>query len=1196
VLENISRIASSNNRNGSGNIQIQTRDLNVLSGSSISTTASGSGSSGSLTIEAAESVTLLGSELSEFNGDTDLTVSSLSTTNQGVGRPGNLTINTRRLSVRDGASITATSGSASTQNQLMTTNPPGSSSPTTELTINALESVGIAGVANTSDGPLPANIATSTFNSNNAGNLTINTNNFTIGDNNFVNSGTFRSGRAGNLTINAQTIRSNGGSITSTTNGSGDAGRIALQAQDAIVLTGDSSVSTGVFRTLMPNNSQPSGGNILVRGRSLLLDEDSSISAESIGRGQAGAIELSTRDSITLRGGSSVSVSASGRAQGAGSIQMRTNNLSLSNLSVIRALTGSGLDGGEGQGNAGNISVSAQTIRITNGSRIETTSSASRGNAGNITIRANDLEVSGFFRRGSEFALNSAISAGVRQNTTNTRGGTITVNTNRLRLLNGGRIDTDVISGAGRAGNVIVRATDTIEISGVGARPNNPSGLSSAVQTGANGTGGSIQVGTRRLNLSDRAEISTSTFARGNAGNIRINAERVNLFNNSFIQTQVGPRAEGDSGAITISAQRLLVRENSQIGANVLGRGNAGSVTVRAGEIELIDVPDPVDADTGISATVLSGAAGNAGDVVVEADRLTIRSGAVIGSEFGGERGGGGNVRVLIRDDLQILGGGRRSDGESIVGGISTGTFSKGDAGDIFVQSSNIFLQGGYIISSVFTGGQGRAGDVEIQTNNLTLLDGAGVRAGVNRSRRVPPNNVLVPAGRGQGGNIRINAANSILVSGFDSDGLSSSIGAATERGARGNAGNITLTTGDLILDNGGLIAARTLNNSNAGSITVNANNLFAINGGQILTSTTGSGAAGSIRLDVAEAIQLSGTDPNFAERLQRTRRFLSRPANQNDRPSDIIANPDPSSGLFANTTPGSSGNGGSIFVNGRSLTLQNGSRIAVDSQGRGQGGDLAVRVNTAVLNNRSQISAETASADGGDIGFNARDVLVLRNGSSISTTAGTTGAGGNGGNININTGFLVAAPNESSTIRANAFTGRGGNVQIDAQGVFGILSSDRPLPGISTITASSERGVQGQIEINTPTVDPSQGLTELPVDLADVSNQINRSCTIDSADNQLGQFTVSGRGSLPASPVETLTGETVITQLATLEEESSQSTSIQSSQSPAEHQRLVEAQGWVRGADGTISLFAAVPASSAIAPANCLTHQQNNL
>ena len=62
-----------------------------------------------------------------------------------------------------------------------------------------------------------------------------------------------------------------------------------------------------------------------------------------------------------------------------------------------------------------------------------------------------------------------------------------------------------------------------------------------------------------------------------------------------------------------------------------------------------------------------------------------------------------------------------------------------------------------------------------------------------------------------------------------------------------------------------------------------------------------------------------------------------------------------------------------------------------------------------------------------------------------------------------------------------NAFKGNGGNVNIDTSGVFGLAESNSPTEATSDITASSELGLEGTVEIDTPEVDPSRGLVELP-------------------------------------------------------------------------------------------------------------------
>ncbi|MBD2527666.1 S-layer family protein [Nostoc sp. FACHB-133] len=109
-----------------------------------------------------------------------------------------------------------------------------------------------------------------------------------------------------------------------------------------------------------------------------------------------------------------------------------------------------------------------------------------------------------------------------------------------------------------------------------------------------------------------------------------------------------------------------------------------------------------------------------------------------------------------------------------------------------------------------------------------------------------------------------------------------------------------------------------------------------------------------------------------------------------------------------------------------------------------------------------------------------------------------TTNATGNstGGNITIDTNNLVAVPKENSDISANAENSFGGRVIINASGIFGTQFRLEPTPS-SDITASSARGSEfnGVVQLNTPDVNPSQGLTALPTNIIDTSQLIANSC-----------------------------------------------------------------------------------------------------
>jgi large exoprotein involved in heme utilization and adhesion len=129
-----------------------------------------------------------------------------------------------------------------------------------------------------------------------------------------------------------------------------------------------------------------------------------------------------------------------------------------------------------------------------------------------------------------------------------------------------------------------------------------------------------------------------------------------------------------------------------------------------------------------------------------------------------------------------------------------------------------------------------------------------------------------------------------------------------------------------------------------------------------------------------------------------------------------------------------------------RRVTIRDGAKISVNSDGTGNAGNITLRAGNLTLDNKASISAQTASSQGGNINLNLGEVLLLRRGSQISATAGTAGAGGDGGNITIDAprGFIVAVPGENSDITANAFSGQGGNVTIRAAGIFNIAPLSR--------------------------------------------------------------------------------------------------------------------------------------------------------
>ena len=201
------------------------------------------------------------------------------------------------------------------------------------------------------------------------------------------------------------------------------------------------------------------------------------------------------------------------------------------------------------------------------------------------------------------------------------------------------------------------------------------------------------------------------------------------------------------------------------------------------------------------------------------------------------------------------------------------------------------------------------------------------------------------------------------------------------------------------------------------------------------------------------------------------------------------------------------------MTINTPFLSVKDGAQVTVRNDGTGNAGTLTLNANATYVNSGGGITASTQQGSGGNINLNLRDSLLLRQGSRLSAEAGGSG---DGGNIVLNVPVLVAL--ENSDIIANAVRGTGGNIQINTQGILGTEFRNQLTPE-SDITASSQFGVSGTVEITNLQVDPSSGITALPEEVADSSEQISAAC----ATSQANQFIATGRGGLPSDPTRRL-------------------------------------------------------------------------
>ena len=237
---------------------------------------------------------------------------------------------------------------------------------------------------------------------------------------------------------------------------------------------------------------------------------------------------------------------------------------------------------------------------------------------------------------------------------------------------------------------------------------------------------------------------------------------------------------------------------------------------------------------------------------------------------------------------------------------------------------------------------------------------------------------------------------------------------------------------------------------------------------------------------------------------------------------------------------------------------------MTVRNDEAGQGGFLNINANSIFLDSNGKITASTQSGGGGDIDLQIKDALILRNQSLISAEAGGIG---NGGNININSPVIVGL--ENSDIIANAEKGNGGNITINAQGLFG-LQFQNQLTLENDITTSSEFGINGNVEISNPEIDPSSSLSELPSDVLDSNQQVASGCS----DSIGSSFTIVGKGGLRANPIDVLVGVKFWQDLRDLSIfNAGEKRNIQVNNNNSKP--IVEATGWIVDKEGNIEFVA---------------------
>ena len=936
----------------------------------------------------------------------------------------------------------------------------------------------------------------------------------------------------GSINLNARDVNLIGGSriiggliATGIDLPNAEAGDININATNDVTLSGVNTATN--LNSAIQNNVESeavgNSGDVNIFARNLLVTNGAQIQTVvrrqnfrgqglAAGNGNAGNVNINVLDSVTISGISDETVSLNG---------LEINAVSLINTS---------LESGA-KGKAGAIAITTDSLFLKDGGQIISATDGI-GDAGNIT-----------FKIGKEFSLDggsqsirlgipapavstifSSVGAGAQGN-----GGVIDIQAQNLSLTNGAQIlgitsQSDSLSelaaGTRNAGNINIDVEDTITISGIsevfdfaGFKISFPSLISSSLDNGAIGKSGTITIAASSLVLSNGGQILNSTFGKGDAGNITLNVENsieldgvdlILTINEVFNPSQelsggifsaVEAGAEGNSGVIDIQARNLSLRDGAQIQTTVrqgnpqfglaAGNGRAGNISIDvkdavtiSGVSEVFNVNGLVNSSSSLILSALDlGAAGQAGEISITSNSLSLDNGGQITASTVG-KGNAGNITLDVSEDINLDG--------------ANGFFAQGN---FFIASSGIF-------STVEAGAEGNSGVIDIQARNLSLRDGAQIQTTVRQGN---PQFGLA-AGNGRAGNISIDVKDAVTISGvsevFNVNGLVNSspslILSALDLGAAGQAGEISITSNSLSLDNGG----------------------------QITASTVGKGNAGNITLDVSEDINLDGANGFFAQG------------------NFFIA----SSGIFSTVEAGAEGNGGVIDIQARNLSLTNGGEVNASTFGQGDGGKLTIAANSVSLNQDSSIANASESS------FNAGDstLIVTHSLQATDSSISTSSIQSSGGNLTITAGGIKLQGDSDLTTNISSGKGSGGNIAIEADSVIAFDDSD--------IFASAPEGQGGNITLDTPVffgsrfelapegtapetldgndrvdIDASgavasgaidipdvsflqNSLSELPENAIDTETLVANSCVVLSG-GQRGTFIITGAGGLPVRP-----------------------------------------------------------------------------
>lgn len=720
-------------------------------------------------------------------------------------------------------------------------------------------------------------LATETSGSGNGGNVTVRSANLFLENQTTIDSFSDNGGgKGGDITLQvAGDVSLKNSWLATGTVGSGDAGQLMITARN-ISLTDGSFMLTATFPAVDKNSiTTGKGGNISMQASDSISLSEASIRNETQGAGDGGMVTITARD-VSLKNNSDMTTYtfSTGRV-GNVSIDAR-DSFAMSDSNLISGGQRS-IDKESQNTDPGDVAITATHVRLNNNSSVKTESNHS-GNTGNLTIVAGDVTLS----------ESSSVTTATFPNSTGTAGN-ILLNTASLTM-NPGTSITASTSGSGNAGNISITATDHVTLFGPGAEL--------ATTTSSEGTAGQLNINASQLTMTNGAMISGSstrvdgpaggagailiggvngpatnisldnstirtTISGGNellisSGNIRLTAHEIRLANGARITADTS--GDTPAGSIILNVDNIATsngaRISSQSTSTESGAGPAGEIVIQGGNGERY-LAESVNLDGSILSTTSMGGAGH---ISILARSISLKNGTQIEAETNGDAPAGsiylhtsdvaafnngvGSISIdnsiVSTSGIQGAAGNisvRASDTVRLSAARLTSAAESGKGGTIAIQSGDIVIDNGSLVSTITTGAN--------DAGNITLTSGNNVS--------IANSTISTSAAAASGGNIDLTAPKMVRLVGAN---LTSSVNGP----ANSNGGNITIDTAHpqfVIMQGNSQILAKA-NEGQGGAITI-IGGVVLQEPGSVLDATAGpAGISGSINIQ-APFQQLAG-------------------------------------------------------------------------------------------------------------------------------------------------------------------------------------------------------------------------------------------------------------------------------------------------------------------------------------------------